>query len=68
MYARFFSSTPTHPPQKEVRMSVSAWIRQFHRWLAIIFTLIVIANFAVRVFGEPPAWIALPYVAKFRRA
>jgi hypothetical protein len=38
-------------------MSFSAWIRQSHRWLSIIFTLTVIANFAVRAFGEPPAWV-----------
>ena len=34
---------------------MSYWIRQTHRWLSIIFTLTVIANFAVRAFGEPPA-------------
>ena len=38
-------------------MTLSARIRQIHRWLAIVFTLTVIANFAVRAFGEPPAWI-----------
>jgi hypothetical protein len=32
-------------------------IRQFHRWMSIFFTLTVIANFAVRARGEPPAWI-----------
>jgi hypothetical protein len=36
---------------------MSHWIRQSHRWLSIIFTLTVVANFAVRIFGEPPAWI-----------
>jgi membrane protein CcdC involved in cytochrome C biogenesis len=36
---------------------MSYWIRQTHRWLSIIFTLTVIANFAVRAFGEPPAWV-----------
>ncbi|MEO5865854.1 MAG: hypothetical protein ABIS14_04395 [Sphingomonas sp.] len=35
----------------------SLWIRQGHRWLAITFTATVIANFGVRAFGEPPAWI-----------
>lgn len=35
----------------------SSWIRQTHRWLSIIFTLTVIANFTVRAHGEPPAWI-----------
>lgn len=37
-----------------------AWnksIRQLHRWLSIIFTLTVIANFAAMAMGEPPAWI-----------
>jgi hypothetical protein len=38
-------------------MTISAGIRQTHRWLSIIFTLTVIANFAVRAFGEPPAWV-----------
>jgi cellulose synthase/poly-beta-1,6-N-acetylglucosamine synthase-like glycosyltransferase len=38
-------------------MNLSAWIRQSHRWLSILFTLTVIANFAVRAFGEPPAFV-----------
>lgn len=38
-------------------MNWNFWIRQAHRWLSIIFTLTVIANFAVRVQGEPPAWV-----------
>jgi hypothetical protein len=38
-------------------LNLSFWIRQFHRWLSIIFTLTVIANFAARIFGEPPAWV-----------
>lgn len=33
------------------------WIRQCHRWLSIIFTMTVIANFVVRIWGEPPAWV-----------
>lgn len=33
------------------------WIRQGHRWLSIVFTLTVVANFAVRTQGEPPAWV-----------
>jgi hypothetical protein len=32
-------------------------IRQTHRWLSIVFTLTVIANFAARTQGEPAAWI-----------
>ena len=38
-------------------MKLSLWIRQSHRWLSILFTLTVIANFAVRAFQEPPAWV-----------
>jgi hypothetical protein len=37
---------------------MSKWIRQVHRWLSILFTLTVIANFvAMGVVGQPPAWI-----------
>ena len=38
-------------------MSWSAWIRQIHRWLSIIFTLTVIANFVVMARRTPPAWV-----------
>jgi hypothetical protein len=38
-------------------MTMSGWIRQAHRWLSIVFTVTVIANFVVRAFGEPPAWV-----------
>lgn len=38
---------------------MSHWIRQSHRWLSIIFTLTVIANFAARALqaGEPAPWL-----------
>ena len=41
-------------------MNWNAWIRQIHRWLSIIFTLTVIANFvaiAQAGGGMPPAWV-----------
>ena len=38
-------------------MNWSKWIRQLHRWLSIIFTITVIANFAAMAMGPPPAWI-----------
>ena len=38
-------------------MDWNKWIRQIHRWLSIIFTATVIANFATMAFGEPPAWV-----------
>jgi hypothetical protein len=36
---------------------MSRWIRQSHRWIAIAFTLTVIANFVAMALGPPPAWI-----------
>lgn len=33
------------------------WIRQTHRWLSIVFTLTVAANFVAIAKGPPPAWI-----------
>ena len=38
-------------------MNWSHWIRQTHRWLAIAFTLTVVANFAAMTQGPPPAWV-----------
>jgi hypothetical protein len=36
----------------------SNWIRQTHRWLAIAFTVTVIANFAALAQGgTPPPWV-----------
>ena len=36
---------------------MTKWTRQIHRWLSIIFTLTVIANFAAMTQGPPPAVI-----------
>ena len=36
---------------------MSIWVRQTHRWLAIVFTLTVIANFAVMAVTPPPSWV-----------
>ncbi len=38
-------------------MSWNKSVRQFHRWISIIFTLTVSANFAAMAFGQPPNWI-----------
>ena len=38
-------------------MNWNSWIRQIHRWLSIVFTLTVIANFAAMTRGQPPAWV-----------
>ncbi|WP_395647106.1 hypothetical protein [Terricaulis sp.] len=36
---------------------MSKFIRKSHRWLSIIFTLTVVANFVVMAFAPPPAWV-----------
>lgn len=40
-------------------MDWNKWIRQFHRWLSIAFTLAVIANIAAMSMAEPAVWIGL---------
>ena len=39
---------------------MNKWIRQIHRWLSIVFTVTVIANFVALAQsdgGMPPPWI-----------
>ena len=36
---------------------MNAFVRQFHRWVSIIFTLTVLANFAFMTQGKPPDWV-----------
>ena len=36
---------------------MNIWIRQTHRWLSIVFTVTVIANFAAMGLGTPPPWV-----------
>ena len=38
-------------------MNWNKGIRQVHRWLSIIFTATVAANFITMALGEPPAWV-----------
>ena len=38
-------------------MNWSKWIRQTHRWVAIVFTVTVIANFVALAQGTPPPWV-----------
>jgi heme A synthase len=38
-------------------MNWSQWIRQFHRWVSIVFALTVIANFVAMSRGQPPEWV-----------
>ena len=36
----------------------SAWIRQIHRWLSILFTLSVIVTFIALALPEPLVWVS----------
>jgi hypothetical protein len=36
---------------------MNEWVRQFHRWVSIAFTVTVMANFAAMAKGTPPAWV-----------
>jgi hypothetical protein len=38
---------------------LNRWIRQLHRWVSIVFTLTVVANFVSRAMGDgtPPDWV-----------
>lgn len=39
---------------------MSRWMRQFHRWVSIVFTLAVVANFVVMAVNggqQPPAYV-----------
>jgi hypothetical protein len=38
-------------------MNWNGWVRQIHRWLSIVFTLTVIANFVALAQGQPPDWV-----------
>ena len=38
-------------------MTFDLRIRQLHRWLSILFTVAVIANFAVMGMQERPSWV-----------
>jgi cellulose synthase/poly-beta-1,6-N-acetylglucosamine synthase-like glycosyltransferase len=38
-------------------MHWNGWIRQTHRWLSIVFTTTVIANFVAMALGKPPSWV-----------
>lgn len=42
---------------KEATVTWNDAIRQAHRWLALIFTATVIANFVAMALGQPPVWI-----------
>ena len=38
-------------------MSLGNGIRQTHRWLSLVFTAAVVANFVAMGIGKPPMWL-----------
>ena len=38
-------------------MSLSTFVRQSHRWVSIVFTVAVIANFVAFGIGQPVVWL-----------
>lgn len=38
-------------------MNWNKYVRQVHRWLSMVFTVTVIANFVAMALGTPPAWV-----------
>jgi FtsH-binding integral membrane protein len=42
---------------EEVSLNRNNYIRQVHRWLSIVFTVTVIANFVAMALGQPPSWV-----------
>jgi hypothetical protein len=39
-------------------MNWNKWIRQFHRWVAIAFTVTVVATFIALAQEEPIVWVS----------
>jgi hypothetical protein len=42
---------------EQITVNWNAWVRQIHRWLSILFTLTVIANFVSLARGAPVSWV-----------
>ena len=40
-------------------MNASPWIRQFHRWTSVVFTLAVIFNFVMLALNAQAVWVGL---------
>lgn len=39
-------------------MNWNHWIRQFHRWVSIVFTLTVVATFIALAQEQPKVWVS----------
>jgi hypothetical protein len=47
-------SNDLHPAPR----TASQWVRQFHRWISMAFTLSVIATFIALALPEPVVWVS----------
>ena len=56
-WARFFKQGSDHAVAQTSTPPWTMGIRQSHRWLAILFTLTVLANLASAMRGRPPGWM-----------
>jgi hypothetical protein len=43
---------------QEVAMNGKKWIRQFHRWMAVAFTVTVVATVVALAREEPVVWVS----------
>jgi len=43
---------------EEVTMNWNKWVRQFHRWMSIAFTVAVIATFIALAQAKPIVWVS----------
>jgi cellulose synthase/poly-beta-1,6-N-acetylglucosamine synthase-like glycosyltransferase len=53
MLARSLSGSSS----REVPLNWNKWLRQTHRWLSIVFTVTVVANFVAMGLGRSPPWV-----------
>jgi hypothetical protein len=56
----WYGARASHYFDKELSMNWNVWIRQIHRWVSIIFVVIVAGIFmTLGVGGKPPNWVYL---------
>jgi hypothetical protein len=52
------STSWNSPRDEEITLNWNKWIRQFHRWLSIAFTLSVIVTFIALAQENPVVWVS----------
>src|SRR5690606_11935351 len=57
MGAEFFSVRSQAQAAAGRQAGVERGARRVHRWVSMLFTLTVAANFIAMIWGPPPAWI-----------